>query len=130
MLLPTEPGSVPYLAVIGAKDGRLFLLDRNNLGGLQTGGLDTQQLEQCWCGPSFFTGSDGVDRIVTSHGSTLRTWRLQLTPSPHLTAVGAAAIASGQDPGFLTSVSSNRRYNMGGWTSDRPHYYLCQPLCI
>ena len=41
MLLPTEPGSVPYLAVIGAKDGRLFLLDRNNLGGLQTGGLDT-----------------------------------------------------------------------------------------
>jgi hypothetical protein len=107
MLLPTEPGSVPYLAVIGAKDGRLFLLDRNNLGGLQTGGLDTQQLEQCWCGPSFFTGSDGVDRIVTSHGSTLRTWRLHLTPSPHLTAVGAAAIASGQDPGFLTSVSSN-----------------------
>lgn len=107
LLLPTESGNVPYLAVAAGKDGRLFLLDRNNLGGLNSGGLDTHQLDQCWCGPSAFTGSDGIDRIVTSHGSSLSTWRLHLTPSPHLVIAGTATIATGQDPGFFTSVSSN-----------------------
>ncbi len=112
LLLPPQSGNIVSLAVAAGKDGRLFLLNRNNLGGFTPGGpnkvLDTHQLQSCWCGPSWFTGSDAIGRVVTSQGSTLQTWQLQLSPSPKLVLEGTASIApSGQDPGFFTSVSSN-----------------------
>src|ERR1700731_1912608 len=75
----------PFLAATAGKDGRLFLLDRNNLGGFTPGGpdnvLDTQQSAGCWCGPSFFTGSDKIGRVLTSHGTSLNTWQVQLSPA-------------------------------------------------
>jgi hypothetical protein len=112
LLLPPQSGNIVSLAVTAGKDGRLFLLDRNNMGGFTPGGpnkvLDTHQLGGCWCGPSWFTGSDGIGRVVTSQSSSLQTWQLQLSPSPKLVLEGTANIApSGEDPGFLTSVSSN-----------------------
>jgi hypothetical protein len=111
MLLPDQSGSFPYLAVAGGKDGKLFLLNRLALNGggfNSAAALDTHYLDLCWCGPSYFTGSDGINRVVTSHGSTLNTWQLQLSPSPHLVLEGAAPITpSKQDPGFFTVVSSN-----------------------
>src|SRR5262249_50379913 len=78
--------------------------------------LDQQQIYPCWCGPSYFMGSDRINRIVTSQGSSednqtnrglVFTWQVQLSPSPHLVLDGVAAITSGQDSGFFTSVSSN-----------------------
>ena len=44
---------------------------------------------------------------MTSQGSSLATWHVDLSPSPHLTQAGTASVATGQDPGFFTSVSSN-----------------------
>ena len=101
--LPTQPGSYPYLAIGGGKDGRLFLLNRLAMGTP----LDVHQLGGCWCGPSYFVGSDGVPRIVTSHGSTLSTWKLVLSPVPHLVQEGSVGISTGQFPGFFTVISSN-----------------------
>jgi hypothetical protein len=117
MLFSTGNTTYPYLAIAAGKDGRVFLLNPANLGQ-PTGTpptssqppLDTQQIDSCWCGPSSFEGSDGVMRVVTSHGSTLRTWRVQmppLSPSPTLAPEATATISSGQDGGFFTSVSSN-----------------------
>jgi hypothetical protein len=108
MLFPTGVATYPHLAVAAGKDGRVFLLRPANSSQPMTL-LDTTPLkiEACWCGPSFFTGADGVSRVVTSHGSTLRTWRVQTSPSPTLTQEATAAISSGQDPGFFTSISSN-----------------------
>ena len=103
--LPTQPGGYPYLAIGGGKDGRLFLLNRL---AMHTP-LDVHQLGGCWCGPSYFVGSDGVPRIVTSHGSTLSTWKLVLSPAPHLVQEGSVGITTGQDPGFFTVISSNGR---------------------
>ncbi len=103
MQLPTQSGTVPYLAVAAGKDGRLFLLDRLNMGTP----LDTHQLAGCWCGPSYFVGSDGVPRIVTSQGATMSTWKLILSPSPHLVQEGSVDIVTGEDNGFFTVVSSN-----------------------
>ena len=54
-----------FLAAIAGKDGRLFLFDRSGTG------LKFLQLHQgpgCWCAPSYFTGPDGVGRIVASQG--------------------------------------------------------------
>src|SRR5271165_2766383 len=63
----------------------------------------TQQSDSCWCGPSFFVGEDGISRIVTSQGNTLRTWKVQLPLAPEAAATIAA---SEQDGGFFTSISS------------------------
>ena len=113
LLVPPQPNNFPLLAVISSKDGRLFLLNRNNylIGGVNPPGpvnftpggpdnvLDEHQIGGCWCGPSFFTGPDGIGRIVTSGGNTLKSWQLVLTPSPHLQLEGAANIPlSQQDP--------------------------------
>ena len=92
------------LATIVSKDGRLFLLDRDNLSTA----LDMQQLaDGCWCGPSYFYGSDGISRIVSSAGAALQTWQIQTSPVPHLVAEATAYVQqSEQDPGFFTVVSS------------------------
>jgi hypothetical protein len=116
--LPTQPGSYPYLAIGGGKDGRLFLLNRLAMGTP----LDVHQLGGCWCGPSYFVGSDGIPRIVTSHGNTLSTWKLMLSPAPHLVQEGSVGISTGQDPGFFTVVSSNGTQNGTAiiWAVSRP----------
>jgi hypothetical protein len=110
--------------VTAGKDGNLFLLNRDGMvgGGFNSAAaLDTHLLGSCWCGPSYFTGSDGINRVVISQGSTsaggfpsiLSTWQLLLSPSPQLIQEGTASIPPsgqdpiGQDPGFFTVVSSN-----------------------
>jgi hypothetical protein len=118
MMLPTQGGNVPHLIVGGGKDGRLFLLNRLNM----TTPLDTHFVGECWCGPSYFVGSDGVARIVTSHSDTIITWDLDLSPSPHLVQEGSVNITTGQDPGFFTVVSSNGTRAGTGiiWAVGRP----------
>jgi hypothetical protein len=104
MLVPTQPNSW-NLATIVSKDGRLWLLDQDNLATA----LDMHQLAQgCWCGPSYFHGSDGIGRIVSSAGAALQTWKIQTLPAPALVPEATAAVQqSEQDPGFFTVVSSH-----------------------
>jgi outer membrane protein assembly factor BamB len=104
LLLPTLSGV--NLAAIVSKDGRLFLLDQSNLGTA----LDTHQLASgCWCGATYYRGSDGIGRVVTGAGS-LQTWQVSTTPAPHLVAESTTAMPKDdQDPGFFTVVSSNQR---------------------
>jgi hypothetical protein len=112
LLIPVQSGPVANLAVAGGKDGRMFLLNQQNLGKFTAGGPDkvlgTFPLAGCWCAESYYTGSDGVGRVVSSAGNTVIVWKIQTTPSVTLvTERTLSAIASGQDPGFFTSVSSN-----------------------
>src|ERR1700722_5063701 len=66
MVLPPQKGKFPDIAAAAGKDGNLYLLDadklRKEFGSYQIGG--------CWCGPSYYQGSDGVSRIVTSGGNS------------------------------------------------------------
>jgi hypothetical protein len=106
MLLPQQSGGAE-LASIVSKDGRLWLLNQNSLGT----SLDMHQLAQgCWCGTSYYRGSDGVGRVVSSAGS-LQTWQVATTPAPHLVAESTTSTIpqTEQDPGFFTVVSSNAR---------------------
>jgi hypothetical protein len=140
MLFSTGNATYPYLAVAAGKDGRVFLLDPANLGHPTNMSpptsapppLNTQQIDACWCGPSFFEGSDGVGRVVTSHGSTLRTWQVQMSPAPTLTQEATATINSGQHGGFFTSVSSNGT-NAGSaiiWAVGRPTGEGANPTAV
>ncbi len=107
LLAPNQPGRTPYLAVAAGKAGAMYLFNRDD--GNTVTLLGTYGIGGCWCGPSYFTGSDGVGRIVTSGGSTAEVWRINTskTAPASLTKQFATGISSGQDPGFFTSVSSN-----------------------
>jgi hypothetical protein len=95
------------LATIVSKDGRLWLLNASSLPTI----LDMQQLASgCWCAPSFFRGSDGINRIVTSAGNALQSFQIQDTATPQLAPEATAYVQNTiQDPGFFTVVSSNGR---------------------
>lgn len=103
MLLPTQPGKYPDLAVAAGKEGILYLLDADNLGTE----LGSYRIGRCWCGASYYQGSDGLGRVVTSGGMTVEVWAVVGTPEQLIRKASYRGIADGQDPGFFTSVSSN-----------------------
>jgi outer membrane protein assembly factor BamB len=113
-LLPTQPGAFPNLAVAAGKAGPMYLLNRDSLGGYQSGAdnvLAAQSIgNRCWCGESYFQGADGVGRIVSSADNIATIWRLNTSSvaKPSLVKESSTpALASGQDSGFFTSISSN-----------------------
>jgi hypothetical protein len=112
LLIPTQSGPIPNLAVALGKDGRMFFMNQQNLGKFTPGGPDkvlgTFPITQCWCAESYYKGSDGVGRVVSSGGNTIISWKLQTSPSVTLVRERTlSALVTGQDPGFFTSVSSN-----------------------
>ncbi len=105
MLLPKQPGQTPDLVMAAGKDGNLYLLDSRRPGQL----LGTYSIAGCFCGPSYFVGSDGIGRVVTSGGRAATVWRLNNSASAPTSLVQEhqTSVASGQDPGIFTSISSN-----------------------
>jgi len=129
LLLPDQPGSVPHLAFGGGKDGRAFLMDRDHLGGYTKGGpdnvLQVVQMGACWCGPAYFVGSDGMPYLLTGGHRGVTSWRLQTTPSPHLTlqsSTGPDAVSGLADNGSFPVVSSNGTTEGSGvvWFVQKP----------
>jgi hypothetical protein len=109
LILPTQPSPTSSMAVAAGKDGRMFVFNTNGLGGIHTPDVPTNvQIGNCWCGPSYFKGADGVGRVVSSGGATVQTWKVNsgTPPSLSLEAASAPIVSSSQDPGFFTSVSS------------------------
>ncbi len=119
LLLPAQPGPFPFMDVAAGKAGTMYLLNEASLGGFTPGGpdkaLDEKIIGRCWCGPSYFTGPDGIGRVVSSGGSTttsnsaqITVWKIQTSPTVAFVQEGAALpVASGDDPGTFTTVSSN-----------------------
>jgi hypothetical protein len=111
-VLPVQPGPIPSLAVVAGKSGTMYLLNQVKLGGHVSKAPDKvvaqASIGACWCGISYFTGSDGVGRLVSSGGATAKIWQVRTSPTVHLVQQSASApLISGQDPGFFTTVSSN-----------------------
>jgi len=110
--IPAQSGPVVNLAIALGKDGRMFLMNQQSLGQFTPGGPDkvlgTFPISGCWCAESYYKGSDGVGRVVSSGGNTIIIWKLQTSPSVTLVRERTLpALVSGPDPGFFTSVSSN-----------------------
>lgn len=113
MLLPDQNLSLPHLAVAVGKTGTLYLLNRDSMGGHTAQAPDQVVGEfdsgKCWCVSSYFTGSDGIGRVVTSGSRKIEVWQVvsansSVTLQPE---VVSAKLATGQDPGVFTTVSSN-----------------------
>ena len=97
MLLPDQPGPIAQLAVAAGKYGVLHIMNRSpgEMGGFVAGGPNKPshiQLGGCWCGPSYFTGSDGIGRVVTSQGNVLNTWRVNTALKNPLILEGASTL--------------------------------------
>lgn len=113
MVVPNQPGKNGYLAVAAGKVGIMYLMNRVSLGGYTDGAdnvLQSVNIGQCYCGPSYYKGSDGVGRIVSSGGQKVKVWKIVTSPtaSPQLVLESESPpITSGQDSGFFTSISSN-----------------------
>jgi hypothetical protein len=115
MLLPDQSGTLPHLAVAGGKDGRSFLLNRDNMGGYTSGGPDNvvQIIIEgsCWCGPANYTDSSNVTHVLTGGGNGVTSWKLKTSPSTQL--VEESTTGSGpvnglaDDGGVIPVVSSN-----------------------
>ncbi len=111
MVVPDQANGLQF-AVASGKDGRLFLFNRGSgLGGFVAGGPDKPSFVKdggCWGGTSSFVGPGSKARIVSAGGTNVRTWLLPTTGTGTLTLeLIGPALPSAQDPGFVTSVSSN-----------------------
>jgi hypothetical protein len=131
MLLPTQPMPNPNLAVAAGKVGTLFLMNQDQLGGFTPPPgpnlvLDSKGIGGCWCGPSYFTGSDGVGRVVSSGGPKIQVWSVKSGKSTKLqkesNSPNSLNDRTVHDPGFFTTVSSNGTTAGSGiiWAVSRP----------
>jgi hypothetical protein len=123
LLLALQPGPKPRLAAAAGKNGNMYLLDRDHLGGFTPGGPDKVvgivNIGGCWCGQSYF--SDGIGHIVSSGGSQVKVWRVETSPTVTLVNEAASPVfGNGQDPGFFTSVSSDHSKSGIIWAVSRP----------
>lgn len=106
MVVPDLFGQAFPTLVAAGKAGHLYLINRSSLGHNTGSVLATVSIGACWCGPSYFLGSDGIRRIVSSGGNSIRLWKAPISPAT-LQPDRSFSFGSGQDPGFFTSVSSN-----------------------
>jgi hypothetical protein len=125
MVLPDQPGSKPHLAVAAGKDGNMYFMNEDHLGGYSTttnNVLGTYKIGGCLCGESYFVDpKDGAARVVSSGARNVTVWKLQTSPTTVLRSVSSSPkITNGQGAGFFTSVSSNGTTNPIIWAISRP----------
>jgi hypothetical protein len=123
VLLAPQRGSA-FLAAMAGKDGRLFLFDRSGTG---LNFLQFRQGQQCWCAPSYFTGPDGVGRIVASQGKEIQTFQI---PTTSLSPEGTSLFQTGQDPGFFTTVSCNGVGAFANCTNTPIIWAVSRPIAV
>jgi hypothetical protein len=148
LLLPDQSESSFHLAVAAGKDGNMYLLDRDKLGGLSPSGppasiiggspIPARQIAPAlaangsfpnsMAGPAYFMGADGVGRVVSS-GDKAMVWKVATSASnTPMLQIDTWADLSGksphriQAPGFFPTVSSNgtREGSTIVWAVERP----------
>ena len=102
MVLPDQPGSMPHLAVAAGKDGSMYFMNEDDLGGYSSttnNVLDTHYIGGCWCGESYFV-HEGVARVVSSGGDTVKVFKVVTSASPvtpELIHLASSTISTGQN---------------------------------
>jgi hypothetical protein len=126
LVLPDQSGSIPHLAVAAGKDGNMYFMNDDNLGGYSPSNnnvLGTYNVGGCWCGQSYYVDpTDAVGRVVSSGGYNVQVWKIQTSPKVALTRVEYSPneVAGSQDPGFFTTISSSGTASPIIWALSRP----------
>jgi hypothetical protein len=119
LLLPDQPGASPHLLVTAGKDGTIYLISRDDLGGYQRCGASCDDVVQvlagppignCYCTPAYFNNqvyyqgaNDVLKAFPLSNGL--------LSPSPL-----SESSASVGFPGSTPSISANGSNSGIVWT--------------
>ncbi len=135
LVLPDQAGSTPHLAVAAGKDGNMYFMNEDHLGGYSpttNNVLGTYSIGGCWCGQSYFVDpSDGMGRVVSSGGGSVGVWQVATSPQVTLTNVtNSPGLSTIQDPGFFTSVSSNGTASPIIWALSRPTGGTGSPISL
>ena len=80
LVLPDMPGAtIPHLAVAAGKDGNMYILNRDKLGGFDKAHVNPSVwIGNCWCGPSYFVANDSTWR-----GQTARNIKAEINAMLH-----------------------------------------------
>lgn len=128
LVLPDQAGSIPHLAVAAGKNGYMYLMNEDDLGGYSSDSnnvLGTYVIGSCWCGQSYFV-YEKTPVVVTSGSDLVRAYEVVTSPTPELKVATSAAITTGQNSiqgvptGFFTSISSNGPKDAVIWALGRP----------
>jgi hypothetical protein len=135
MVLPQQPGSIPHLAVAAGKDGNMYLMNEDNLGGHspKNNVLGVYAIGGCWCGESYYVDpSDGLGRVVSSGSPSLIVWKVQTSPKVSLAKLPPSTIPldGWQGGGFFTSISSNGNGDPIIWAVSRPPNTKAAPVYL
>jgi hypothetical protein len=137
MILPDQPGPYPHLILETGKEGKIYLLNRDNLGKYKAGagGADrvVQELPQgvagVWGSPAFFLTDPSTNSgLIYYHGQNdvLRAFRLA---NGKLTAVTPGAIRF-NFPGAQPSISSNGTQDGIVWELETDGYSNRNPSIL
>lgn len=125
-LLPDQTSGPPHLLVAGGKEGRIYLLDRDNMGGYC--GIcnvsDTNVLQSFLAAPAIF----GTPAFWNNHlylggtGDNLRAFPFSTASGLFDTVASSHSATSFPFPGPTPSVSSQGANNGIVWAIDTSHY--------
>jgi hypothetical protein len=112
LILPNQPGTYPHLAIAVGKEGTLYVLDRDHMGGLcstcSTG--DTQIVQELSKAVGWNTGSLVYwnDRLYSSGtGSPIMAWSLNYGLLSTTPIAKTIRVAGGHSPVLSSSAESN-----------------------
>ncbi len=124
LVIPAQPGTTPHMATAAGKNGSMYLLNRDHMGGYNSATnnvLGTYSIGGCWCGESYFQASDGSGRVVSSGARVSQLWRVITAPSAKLSHLASSkSLGGGQNLGFFTSISSNGTASQIVWAVSHP----------
>ncbi len=130
LLLPDQPGPYPHLAVTAGKNGHIYVLDRDNLGGYFTGGRGNPQVVQEISGqlrqqmgtPAYWNGrlyfgagispqKDGIKAFNLRNGTVSTVVNSQSAAIYHLTRSTVSVSANGNSNGIVWAVDNDAYYS-------------------
>ncbi len=130
MLLPDQPGSYPHLAVTAGKNGHIYVLNRDNLGGYFRGGRKNPQVVQEIAGqlrqqmgtPAYWNGrlyfgagispaKDGIKAFNIRNGVVSAVATSQSAAMYHLTRSTVSVSANGNSNGVVWAVDNDGYYS-------------------
>jgi len=135
LVIPDQPGTIPHLAAAAGKNGKMYLMNEDNLGGFsphKNNVLGTYSIGGCWCGQSYYVDpTDGLGRVVSSGGRAVMLWKIQTSPTVALQKQATSPSTGGtQNPGFFTTISSNGSRNPIIWALSRPPNTAAAPIYL
>jgi hypothetical protein len=124
LLLPDFPGTAhPHLAVFADKSGTIYLVNQDNLGGVNPGGPDRVIQEFAggavayWGSPAYFNGMVYFQGL----GDVLKAYALKLDPATNTMMLDETPVSQGTTvsgfPGQAQSVSADGTSNGIVWTA-------------